>query len=254
MQLNFKTFGEGHPLIILHGLFGTLDNWQTLAKQLSDSFMVYIIDQRNHGRSPHVDQIDYPSMANDLHEFMEANWIYEAHLLGHSMGGKTAMQFAVDFPAMVNKLVVVDIAPKAYEAGHDAIFQALMSIDLSAIENRSAAEEAFLQLIPDKGITQFLLKNLSRNKENGGYQWKMNLPVIYRDYPNIIAGLTSNDSFAGDTLFIRGGKSDYILDNDESNIKKYFPTAEIKTVEGAGHWVHAEAPGELLAMLRAFLG
>ncbi|MEZ5041098.1 MAG: alpha/beta fold hydrolase [Saprospiraceae bacterium] len=254
MQLNFKTFGEGHPLIILHGLFGTLDNWQTLAKQLSDSFMVYIIDQRNHGRSPHVDQIDYPSMANDLREFMEANWIYEAHLLGHSMGGKTAMQFAVDFPEMVNKLVVVDIAPKTYEAGHDAIFQALMSIDLSAIDNRTAAEEAFLQLITDKGITQFLLKNLSRNKETGGYQWKMNLPVIYRDYPKIIAGLTSHDTFAGDTLFIRGGNSDYILDSDESEIKKYFPTAEIKTVAGAGHWVHAEAPGELLAMLRMFLG
>lgn len=253
MQLNYKTFGAGDPLIILHGLFGTLDNWQTVAKQLSDTFMVYIIDQRNHGRSPHVDHITYPAMAQDLHEFMESNWIHKAHVLGHSMGGKTAMQLAMDYPEMIDKLLVVDIAPKAYEAGHNAIFEALLSVDLSKVSTRTEADAQLQALVPELGIRQFLLKNLTRDKENGAYKWKMNLPVIYSDYPKIIEGLDTTDVFEGETLFIRGGKSDYILPEDEVEIKTYFPEAKIETIEQAGHWVHAEAPKDLLDLVRQFL-
>ena len=253
MQLNYKTFGQGPPLIILHGLFGMLDNWQTMAKQLSDTFMVFIVDQRNHGRSPHIDHIDYPSMANDLKVFMEDNWIHEAHLLGHSMGGKTAMQFAMEYPEMLDKLVVVDIAPRAYEGGHQLIFDALHSVDLSSVQSRTEADQKLAVLVPDSGVRQFLLKNLSRDKENGGFRWKMNLSVITRDYPNIIAGLDAVGEFEGETLFIKGGRSDYISAMDEPEIKLRFPQSDIQTVEGAGHWVHAEQPAALLQMLRQFL-
>lgn len=254
MKLNFKTFGQGPPLIILHGLFGMLDNWQTAAKQLSDTYMVFILDQRNHGRSPHVDGIDYPSMAHDLREFMEENWIHEAHLLGHSMGGKTVMQFALEYPEMADKIVVVDIAPKAYEGGHQLIFEALQSLELEKVQSRTEADQKLGLLVTDLGIRQFLLKNLSRDKESGGFRWKMNLPVIARDYPKIIAGLETDGQFEGDSLFIRGGRSDYISSADEEGIIQLFPSAQVQTIEGAGHWVHAEQPQELLKVVRQFLG
>lgn len=253
MKLNFKTFGQGPPLIILHGLFGMLDNWQTAAKQLSDHFMVFILDQRNHGRSPHVDEIGYPSMAHDLKVFMEDNWVHEAHLLGHSMGGKTVMQFALEYPEMVDKLIVVDIAPKAYAGGHQLIFEALQSLALETVQSRSEADQKLGQLVTDLGIRQFLLKNLSRDKDTGGFRWKMNLDVIARDYPKILAGLDAGGSFEGDTLFIRGGKSDYISTDDETSIRNLFPSSHIETIDGAGHWVHAEQPQALLKVVRQFL-
>ncbi len=136
MDLNYKTFGSGEPVIILHGLFGMLDNWKTMAKRLAEHYTVYIVDQRNHGRSPHTDEINYPLMAEDLRLFMENNWLYHAHLIGHSMGGKTVMQFALDNPDMTDRLVVIDIAPKAYTSNHDAIFDALLSVDISSLGSR----------------------------------------------------------------------------------------------------------------------
>ncbi|MBX2873800.1 MAG: alpha/beta fold hydrolase [Saprospiraceae bacterium] len=253
MKLNFKTFGQGPPLIILHGLFGMLDNWQTAAKQLSDTFMVFILDQRNHGRSPHVDGIDYPSMANDLKIFMEENWIHEAHLIGHSMGGKTVMQFALEYPEMTDKLIVVDIAPKAYSGGHQLIFEALQSLELDKVQSRAEADQKLGQLVTEIGTRQFLLKNLSRDKDSGGFRWKMNLPVIARDYPKIIAGLETDDQFEGETLFLKGGKSDYIMPSDEEDIMRFFPSSQVQTIEGAGHWIHAEQPKALLQAVRQFL-
>ncbi len=252
MQLNYKEFGQGDPIIILHGLFGMLDNWQTIAKKLAEENSVYIVDQRNHGRSPHTDTHDYPSMAEDLRQFMEDNWIYKTHLIGHSMGGKTAMQFALDFPDMVDKLVVVDISPKAYPGGHHEIFEALRSLDTSKIESRLQADEHLAQSIDDKGIRLFLMKNLTRDKE-GGYKLKMNLPVLYKCYGEILAPVNGDDPFEGPTLFIRGGKSRHIEDGDEIGIKKLFPRAVIETVEDAGHWVHAEAPAALLGLVKGFL-
>lgn len=252
MKLNFKTFGQGEPLIILHGLFGTLDNWQTLAKQFAENYLVYIVDQRNHGRSPHVDTINYPAMAEDLRVFMEENWIHQAHVLGHSMGGKTAMQFAFDFPDMVDKLIVVDIAPKAYVGGHQAIFDALFSMDLSTIDNRKAAEEQLLTKVEDVGTRQFLLKNLTRNKE-GQYRWKMNLSVLYQDYQDILAAIMPDPVYDGPTLFIRGGASNYIADSYIPTLHQLFSDVKVETVADAGHWVHAQSPKELRVLVESFL-
>ncbi len=253
MQLNFKDFGQGDPIIILHGLFGTLDNWQTVAKQLAENHSVYILDQRNHGRSPHTDIHDYPSMAEDLRAFMESHWIYKAHIIGHSMGGKTAMQFAVDFPDMVDKLVVVDIAPKAYPGNHHEIFDALLSLDLKNIDGRKGADEHLAKTIDDPGVRLFLMKNLTRNKE-GGYRLKMNLPVLHTHYGEILAAVKSNAPYEGETLFIRGEQSKHIVDGDEQLINEMFPQAKMETVKNAGHWVHADAPDVLLELVRRFIG
>ncbi len=252
MELNYKSFGQGDPLIILHGMFGTLDNWQTIAKQLAEDYTVFIVDQRNHGRSPHAPEMDYPTMAEDLHDFMESHWIYKAHLLGHSMGGKTVMQFALTYPQMVDKLVVVDIAPKTYVGGHQVIFEALLSVDLDKLANRKEAEAQLGNYIDDFGVRQFLLKNLTRKKE-GGFEWKMNLAAIWAHYQDILKTVTGPEVFAGPSLFIRGGKSNYVATEDMPEIKALFTAAQLATVEDAGHWVHAEAPAILLAKLQKFL-
>ena len=252
MELNFKTMGRGEPVIILHGLFGTLDNWQTIAKHLSEHFSVYIVDQRNHGRSPHAAHMDYPALAEDLRHFMERHWMYKAHLIGHSMGGKTVMEFALEHPDMTDKLVVVDIAPKAYPGGHEDIFKALFAVDLDAIQSRQEAEEILSQYIEDAGTKQFLLKNLSRKKE-GTFEWKMNLPVLHQYYQEILAPPTAQTPFEGETLFIRGGRSPYVLDSDLPAIHGLFPAAQLETIANAGHWVHADAPAELLQKVYTFL-
>jgi esterase len=252
MKLHYKTFGQGDPIIILHGLFGTLDNWQTIAKTLAENHSVYIVDQRNHGRSPHTDAMDYPSMAEDLKSFMESHWIYRSHIIGHSMGGKTAMQFALEHPDMVESLVVVDIAPKHYPGGHKEIFDALTALDLNSIDSRQEAEDFLQTRIPDFAVRQFLLKNLSRTKE-GVYHWKMNLPVLYKHYAQILGPTLSDHSFDGETLFIKGGNSPYIQDEDLPDIRELFPRARVETVEGAGHWVHAEAPDAFVETVRKFI-
>ena len=253
MKLNYKSFGSGFPLIILHGLFGMLDNWQTIAKKLADNYLVYIVDLRNHGKSPHHADFNYESMAEDLQVFMEENWIYEAYIMGHSMGGKTAMQFALSYPDLVKKLIVVDIAPKKYAAGHQAIFEALLSLDLSTINNRKEAAAQLKNKIPAVGIQQFLLKNLNRNKE-GRYEWKMNLPIIHQQYANILENVRMEEhAFDSPTLFIKGGASNYILETDLPAIQYFFPTAQLETVPKAGHWVHAVAPTELLNLVNGFI-
>lgn len=252
MTLNYKEFGQGDPIIILHGLFGTLDNWQTIGKKLAEHFSVYLIDQRNHGRSPHHPAFNYSLMAEDLKTFMESQWMYKAHIIGHSMGGKTAMQFAMDYPDMVDRLVVVDIGPKAYEGGHQTIFEALNHLDLTTLDNRKTADSELATRIEEFGVRQFLLKNLRREKA-GGYQWKMNLDAIQKNYPAILSAIPLTDTFEAESLFIRGGLSKYIEDEDWPNILTYFPNAHLKTVEQSGHWVHAEAPEELLKMVLDFL-
>ena len=252
MTLNFKAFGQGDPIIILHGLFGTLDNWQTIGKKLAEHYMVYLVDQRNHGRSPHHPDFNYALMAEDLRTFMESQWIYKAHLIGHSMGGKTVMQFAMDFPDMIDRLIVVDIAPKAYAGGHQAIFDALKQLDLGSIEHRKEADEALAKNIEQYGVRQFLLKNLSREKA-GGYRWKMNLPAIQQHYQAILDTIPLSEAFEEKSLFIRGSQSNYIMDEDWPTVLSYFPNAHLATVEGSGHWVHAEAPAELLKLVSDFL-
>ena len=251
MELNYKVFGEGEPLIILHGLFGSLDNWQTLAKRWAESYTVYLIDQRNHGRSPHMDTHDYPSMADDLHTFMEQNWIHRAHILGHSMGGKTAMHFALDYPDMVEKLIVVDMTPKAYEHGHAQIFQALNRVNPQAIQDRKEAERQLAESISEQGVRQFLLKNLTREK-TGGFRWKMNLPVISRDYENILVSIKHDDPFPHPALFIYGEHSGYLKEEDKPLILDQFPSAEFVGLP-TGHWVHAESPNALFQQVSNFI-
>lgn len=253
MTLNFKQFGQGDPIIILHGLFGTLDNWQTLAKKLAETHTVFIIDQRNHGRSPHAEPFDYPTMAADLKGFMEQNWIYKAHLIGHSMGGKTVMQFALEYPDMVDKLVVVDIAPVNYPERHNHIFDALLNLQPEKIDNRKEIDTILEKQIPGYGERQFLMKNLTRNKEGGGYRFKMNLPVIYKNYAHILANVDSEDIFEEPTLFIKGGDSKHITDDYKPQILELFPAATIKTIDDAGHWVHADRPDVLLKMVQEWL-
>lgn len=251
MKMNYKTFGQGPPVLILHGLFGNLDNWQTFAKQLAEDYTVYIVDQRNHGRSFHHDDMNYPVLAEDLHRFLEEQWIYRTHILGHSMGGKTAMQFALDFPDMVDRLVVVDMAPKRYEGGHQEIFAAMLGLDLETINSRQEAEALLANHIPDPGVRLFLLKNLTRG-ENGGFRWKINLPVLHRAYADILSPVTGTP-FEGPALFVAGERSDYIKPADRPAIESLFPGAQMATVAGAGHWVHADAPDALLELVRAFL-
>ncbi len=253
MELNYKVFGEGDPVVIIHGLFGTLDNWQTVAKKLSENFMVFIIDLRNHGRSPHNDEFSYEIMANDVEEFMESNWIYEAHIVGHSMGGKVAMQLASNNADLVRKLVLVDMAPKTYEGSHEAIFQAMFDLDLPTLKSRKEADEQMLEKVPAYGVRQFLIKNLSLNKNTQQYEWKLNLPVIYKNYEHILQYNPIYHPYNGPTLFIKGGTSNYILLEELEQYRQYFPQATIETIPKAGHWVHAEQPVLFLEALTRFL-
>ena len=251
MELFSREFGSGSPVIILHGLFGFSDNWQTIAKGLSDHHLVVTPDLRNHGRSPHLSSHSYPEMADDLKGFMETHWMFSANLVGHSMGGKVAMQLALSYPDMVERLVVVDIDPDQAEDNHSSIFRALLGMDLSKMATRTAAEAYLSEHIQDYGTMQFLLKNITRT-EKGTYAWKMNLPVLWQHYQDILAPV-SGDPFQKPTLFIRGSKSDYIKPEKSALIKTLFPQAEIVTIEGAGHWVHADKPNELLTVLKSFL-
>ena len=252
-MLNHKSFGEGPTLVILHGLFGMLDNWQSLARKWADHYQVILVDLRNHGRSPHVPDMDYDLMAEDVAELLESLGVDECILLGHSMGGKVAMQAAFDYPELVTKLVVVDIAPRRYHPGHATIFAALDAVDPADISNRKEAGEAMSLHVSDPGIQLFLSKNLTRNPE-GGFRWRMNLEAIREFYPRLIGPVgQAGDAFEAPALFIRGGKSGYVQDDDWPLIDILFPQAELATVEGAGHWVHAERPEELMRVVDGFL-
>ncbi len=252
VELNFKEMGQGPPLLVLHGLFGTLDNWQTIGRALSKDFTVFLLDLRNHGRSPHTEVHNYPALADDVRHFMETHWMYDgAYVLGHSMGGKTAMQLALANPELVRRLVVVDIAPRRYAGSHQEILDALDKLSLAQLDSRQAAEEQLARTLPDAGIRQFLMKNLTREKD-GGFAWKMNLPVLLRHYPDVLAPV-DGEPYTRPTLFLRGGRSRHILPTDEPSIRSLFPAATIVTLPDAGHWVHADAPQDLLAQVQAFL-
>ena len=252
MELNYKSFGEGQPLLILHGLFGSLDNWQTLGKQFADHFRVYLVDLRNHGKSPHWSSMDYPTMAEDIARFIHHHELKAPHVLGHSMGGKVAMQFAKQYPHLIDRLVVVDITPKQYSGGHHDIFKALFAIDPLSFESRKDADIALQQYLSSAGVRQFLLKNLKRAKPNG-FEWKMNLPVIFDNYNALLAPIDIAPPYTGKTLFVRGMNSGYIQPNDYPMLHEQFSTAEVAEIEGAGHWVHAEAPRELYQTVLQFL-
>lgn len=254
MRLAYTRHGDGPPLIVLHGMLGSSDNWQTLSRTaFSKHFTVYALDQRNHGQSPHRDVMDVSAMAEDVIAFMNDHDLASARLLGHSMGGKTAMHTALTYPDRVDALVVVDIAPKPYPPRHDPIFDALRGLDLAAYDSRTAINDALRPEIPDASVRNFLLKNLKRD-ESGGYAWQINLDGIYRNYHEINGGLKADGVFDGPTLFVRGGASDYIADEDTETIISFFPEADIITIEEAGHWVHSEKPDAFADVVLDFLG
>jgi esterase len=217
MQLFYKESGEGQPLVILHGLFGLLDNWTTIAKYLSEKYKVYLVDQRNHGRSPHSDEFSYQLMADDLKEFIEQHDIKDPIIIGHSMGGKAAMTFAFQNPEMLKKLVVVDIAPKNYPVHHDAILDGLFAIKLNELTSRNEADAILAQYVPEFDTRQFLLKNLYRN-EDMSFAWRINLPVLASKIEEIGGSFGGEYTFEKPTLFIRGLKSNYIKEKDFDTI------------------------------------
>ncbi len=253
MQLNYKSFGSGPALIILHGLFGSLDNWQGLAKQYAEHFSVFIVDQRNHGKSPHSDDpFNYQVLADDLVEFMEQQGIPTASLIGHSMGGKAVMQFAVDNEYMIDKLVVADMGIGPNDHRHTEIIDALFAFPFDEIKERKLADEWLEKRIPDFGVRQFLLKSLDRRPDKG-FAWKFNIEVLNRDYANILEGIAAQYPVEVPTLFIRGGQSDYVKDADLPEIKEMFPEMQLETIAEAGHWLHAAQPKEFFEKTMAFL-
>lgn len=254
MELAFREYGAGTPLIILHGLFGQSDNWNTLAKRFADNgFRVFTVDQRNHGLSPHSDVWDYQTMAEDLNFFIQEHQLQNPILLGHSMGGKTVMFFELMFTGIAQKIIVADIAPRAYEPHHDAVLQALNSVKFDAISTRKEAEELLGKHITDFGTKQFLLKNIYwKDTENNLMDWRFNLKVITQEYDNI--GVAIPDSFSDvKTLFVKGEKSNYITDSDLDDIKSHFPKYELKVIKDAGHWIHAEKPNEFFELVLEFI-
>jgi len=252
MRLHFKTFGSGPAVILLHGLFGSSDNWHPVAQRLAGRFQVFALDQRNHGHSPHSGEMNYLLMAEDLNEFFTAHGIARAVVMGHSMGGKTAMQFALHFPEKVEKLLIEDMAPRAYEPSHKPVFGALMALDLAAFESRKVMEEALAPEIPNILLRRFLLKNLAQDT-NGKFFWKVNLRGLADNYPRLGEAVACSVPFEKPALFIRGGKSKYFTEADELLVQELFPKAVVKTIPEAGHWIHADQLEAFMALALDFL-
>nr|WP_210396967.1 alpha/beta fold hydrolase [Motiliproteus sediminis] len=251
MTLHYKELGQGDPLLILHGLFGTLENWGGQIKALSGQFRVFAIDLRNHGRSPWSEQMDYPSLSADLIAFMDQHGIERAAVLGHSMGGKAAMQLALDHPERVSRLLVVDIAPVRYPPGHNEVFDGLFGVDLAHLASRGDADQQLAAHIDDAGVRQFLLKNLYRDGDH--FAWRMNLKALHREYEQIAAAPESKGHYPGPTQFIKGGRSSYIQEAHRGAIGKLFPNASARVMEGVGHWPHAEKPELFTRLALRFL-
>ena len=264
--LNFTKQGQGHPLIILHGLYGSGSNWLSIAKKLSGICEVYLVDQRNHGASPHHSEHTYQSMMEDLIFFMDEQGLNKVILLGHSMGGKTAIWAAINYPERISHLVVADISPLAYPAvdgvrhhmqGHEKIMNALLDMDLSAVSSLRDADNMLKDVLPDRALRQFLMKNLGKS-DAGNYVWKLNVKSLLNNLSNLSEGI--DPELVPDTgyrqypvMFIRGEQSNYILNKDEQGIKRIFPLAQIVTIRNVGHWLHAEQPEIFIQTVKKFL-
>ena len=254
MKLFYRQMGEGQPLIILHGIFGISDNWVTIGRKLAEKFEVYILDQRNHGQSPHSDTFNYFALMDDLYEFMDDHQIVNPILIGHSMGGKVAMNFALDNPSKVDQLIIVDISLREYPARqeHMDILHAMLAVDFDKVTTRDEVEEIVTQHVRSERIRLFIMKNLYRIGKSR-LAWRMNVESIYHNIENVFVAVESPYVFEKPALFVRGGASGYILDDDYSAIRAKFPSAEFRTIDGASHWVHADKPDELCAAFSEFL-
>lgn len=251
MKLFFRKSGCGHPLIILHGLFGSSDNWFSLAKVFAEHFTVYLVDQRNHGQSPHSDDFNYKLLTEDLATFINDHNLDKPHIIGHSMGGKTAMNFAVKYPEQLDKLIVVDIAPKQYAVHHDHILEGLHAINLQTLASRNEADKILSDHIPEPDVRQFLLKNLSRTAENK-FEWRVNIRAIENHIEEIGEGMQYPGQYPAPTLFIKGARSNYFAAGDEGETVKIFPSAQFATLN-TGHWVQAEDPTKFAETVFSFL-
>ncbi len=238
-------------MIILHGLFGSSDNWYSLAKVFAEHYTVFLVDQRNHGQSPQTDEFDYALLAEDLADFIQEHALEKPIILGHSMGGKAAMNFAVRYPERLSQLIVVDIVPKPYPVHHDAILDGLKAVPLQSLTSRQEADKILSRYVPEMDVRQFLLKNLSRNG-SGGFEWRINLKAIDRAIESMGAGMIYSGKYDGPSLFIQGKKSHYYADGDEQRIQAIFPRAKFATLD-TGHWVQAERPAEFVDLVLNYL-
>jgi esterase len=256
MELNYRQYSEnGAPVLVLHGLFGSLSNWGWHCKQLAQQYAVYGVDLRNHGDSPHSDQLDYQVMAEDVRQLIVRLGLESCCIVGHSMGGKVAMQLALSFPDLIEKLVIVDIAPVSYSEdadGHMNVLAAMDAVKLGEIKSRTQAEVTIEDYIPQEVTRKFLLTNLVRNKE-GSFEWRLDKDSIRKNYANLRAELIATMSFLKPVLFIKGSLSPYIKPEHEAQIKELFPAASVKLLMDAGHWLHAEKPQALQKILLKFL-
>ena len=259
VELNHRISGQGEPLILLHGLFGSLENLGGVARRLEDGWQIHGLDQRNHGSSPHTDEMTYPAMASDVVAYMDAQGIDKAHLLGHSIGGKVAMQVALSYPERVLGIIVADISPVSYQPRHDAILEGMKNLDLRGVKSRTEADSRLAEYVETPGVRQFLLKNLERipkdeiEQDDLLFRWRLNLPVIDASYSNLSAAPEGDGPYDGSVLFIKGADSAYIQTKHQDTIQSLFPNAELKIIEGTGHWLHAEKADTFATLCRQFL-
>jgi esterase len=250
MKLFYREAGEGQPLIILHGLFGSSDNWFTLSKTFAERFRVLTVDQRNHGQSPHDAEHNYEALTADLEALVDSLKIERPILMGHSMGGKTVMNFAVKHPNVAAKIVVVDMMPKAYPIHHDHIVEGLQAIDLATLRSRGEADQLLAHHIAEPDVRQFLLKNLTRSEH--GFAWRINLPVLAQNIGAMVGDMVFSGVYNGPALFIKGARSNYYKPGDETRVNQLFPKAQWATLD-TGHWVQAEKPREFADTVLQFL-
>ncbi|MGK0414095.1 MAG: esterase [Polaribacter sp.] len=251
--LHSKILGEGKPLLILHGYFGASDNWKTLGNQFAENFQVHLIDQRNHGRSFHSDKFSYELLVDDLYNYIQYHDLENIYVLGHSMGGKTAMLFAVTYPNLVDKLIVVDISPKEYKPHHYLILAGLNSVDFSKHNSRKLVDAQIANYIPEVGVRQFLLKNVYW-KEKGVLDYRFNLKSLTDNNSEVGKPLPKSARFTKETLFLKGEKSGYIILSEHVIIDAHFPQNKIVEIKNAGHWLHAENPKQFYKEVCEFLG
>lgn len=256
--LHSKIFGENissTPLLVFHGLFGMLDNWGSFGKELGEFLPVHLIDLRNHGRSFHSEEMSHDNLADDITNYMDYYGIEKAHVLGHSLGGKAVMQFAINYPEKVEKLIVVDISPKAYPPHHQGIIKALEMVDFNTVASRSDVEKVLTQYIPEKSTIQFLAKNLywEESGDSKKLNWRFNLKTLAEKYNQFVSNAIKFGFFQGETLFIAGEKSNYILPQDEFSIKQQFPKAQFVKIKNAAHWVQADNPVDFAVVVKDFL-
>jgi len=250
--LFYRQLGSGPALIILHGLFGMSDNWLSFARSLESEFSIFLPDQRNHGQSFHSEQMDYPTLSNDIAEFIRQKGLAPVNIIGHSMGGKVIMHLAADYPSLIRRMMIVDISPrKLSNPQFQRFIRGLEEINLAEINTRSAAEARLTGTVPNPAIRQFLLKNLYRS-ENGQFRWRINLPVLAQNIERITAEFNPAQPVQTGTLFVRGGNSNHINPEDIAYIKSIFSQVSFVTIENASHWVHADQPAGLIHITKEY--